>query len=469
MHGDDYFSAGPREGLNWLKKELSKASEIKSQHIGPHEDSVREGKVLNRIIRCTTKGYELEADARHAELIIEQMGEHARGTLTSPGIDTPEPEEGSPEKELLNKDEASLYRGIAARCNYLANDRPDLQFSVKEACREMSAPMKSSWNKLVRIAKYLRAHPRAVWEFDLQPMPTTMELYSDANWGLCRRTRKSTSGGAIRLGAHTLKTWSETQSIVAKSSGESEMYANVKASTESLGIVTLFNHLGLEVSARVHVDAPAAKSVIERQGVGSVRHIEMDTLWLQEQQARARLPPIKCPGEQNCADMMTKYLSPKDFWRYMNELNIHERDGRAKVNAQLHHATHVKNNKRQDCPDKPIIVHPNEEQERDVWECRGVGGIWKRRHNRSKLMLFTPFRVPRGPPRGVRLGMRRRTVGKFESGETFKIEDEWNTDETRHNMLEQGWTGYTEFYVDNSPEDDDHEEGRQDQMILRNP
>ena len=91
------------------------------------------------------------------------------------------------------------------------------------------------------------------------------------------------------------------------------MYAIVKASTESLGIVTLFNDLGLGVSARVHVDASAAKSIIERQGVGSVRHIEMDTLWLQEQQARARLPLIKCPGEQNCADMMTTYLSPKDF------------------------------------------------------------------------------------------------------------------------------------------------------------
>ena len=149
----------------------------------------------------------------------------------------------------------------------------------------------------------------------------------------------------------------------------------------------------------------------------------------------------------------------------MNELNVHERDGRAKVNAKLHHVTHVKNYKRQECPDKPIIVYPNEEQERDVWECRGVGGSWKRRHYRSRLMKFTPFRVPRGPPRGVRLGMRRRTVGQFESGETFKIEDEWNTDETRHKMLEQGWTGYTEFYVDNSPDDDDHE-GRQDEIIL---
>ena len=92
-----------------------------------------------------------------------------------------------------------------------------------------------------------------------------------------------------------------------------------------------------------------------------------------------------------------------------------------------------------------------------------------RRHNRSRLMLFTPFRVPRGPPREVRFGMRRRTVGKFESGESFKIDGKWNTEETRHKMLDQGWTGYTEFYVDNGHDDNDHEEDRQDPIILRNP
>ena len=65
--------------------------------------------------------------------------------------------------------------------------------------------------------------------------------------------------------------------------------------------------------------------------------------------------------------------------------------------------------------------------------------------------------------------MRRRTVGKFDSGETFKIDDEWNTEETRHKMLERSWTGYTEFYVDNGHEDDDDQEGRPEQIILRNP
>ena len=114
-------------------------------------------------------------------------------------------------------------------------------------------------------------------------------------------------------GGHTIKTWSKTQSIIAKSSGESELYAIVKASTEALGAITLFEDTGIQVEARIHVDATAAKSILERQGVGGVRHIAMDTMWFQEQRARARLPLIKCPGTDNPADMMTKYLSAPDI------------------------------------------------------------------------------------------------------------------------------------------------------------
>ena len=38
------------------------------------------------------------------------------------------------------------------------------------------------------------------------------------------------------------------------------------------------------VDSRVHVDASAAKNIVEREGLGKVRHIEVDLLWIQEQQ-----------------------------------------------------------------------------------------------------------------------------------------------------------------------------------------
>ena len=85
------------------------------------------------------------------------------------------------------------------------------------------------------------------------------------------------------VGYHCIKTWSKTQSVVAKSSAESELYGIVKASCEALGILTLMGELGQEMCSRVHVDAMAAKSIAERSGLDKVRHIDVDVLWTQEQ------------------------------------------------------------------------------------------------------------------------------------------------------------------------------------------
>ena len=66
------------------------------------------------------------------------------------------------------------------------------------------------------------------------------------------------------LGKHCIKAWSKTQSIIAKSSGDSELYGVIKGTSEGLGLVTLAGDLGMELKTRVHVDATAAKGMVER-------------------------------------------------------------------------------------------------------------------------------------------------------------------------------------------------------------
>ena len=76
----------------------------------------------------------------------------------------------------------------------------------------------------MRIGRYLKGQPRLVWRYLLQAMPCTIDVYVDSNWAGCRRTRKSTSGGIAMLGTHVLKSWSKTQAVIAKSSGEAELF-----------------------------------------------------------------------------------------------------------------------------------------------------------------------------------------------------------------------------------------------------
>ena len=78
-----------------------------------------------------------------------------------------------------------------------------------------------------------------IYEFGWQEQPAPFDIYSDSDWATCRATRKSSSGGALLHGRHLLKTYSKTQSTVALSSGEAELYAMTMACFEALGLVAM--------------------------------------------------------------------------------------------------------------------------------------------------------------------------------------------------------------------------------------
>ena len=63
--------------------------------------------------------------------------------------------------------EATRFRAVAARANYLSGDGPDIQYALKEICRRMAKPFKTDWEKLIRLGRYLKqkcsGEPRPVW------------------------------------------------------------------------------------------------------------------------------------------------------------------------------------------------------------------------------------------------------------------------------------------------------------------
>ena len=163
VHGDDFVCVGEAEDLQWLEKRLKERFEIKSKTMGLKDGESREERILNRMIRVSEHGWEYEADQRHADLIIRETGAEKLSPLSHPGGDKKTIEEEEKSEELQGQ-EATRFRAVAARANYLAADRPDIQYSVKEVCRRMAKPVKSDWNKLVRLARYLKGSPRLVWK-----------------------------------------------------------------------------------------------------------------------------------------------------------------------------------------------------------------------------------------------------------------------------------------------------------------
>ena len=164
-----------------------------------------------------------------------------------------------------------MYRMVAARANYLAADRTDIQYATKECCRGMAAPMACHFSSLKRLARYLIGRPRMVWKYAWQPVEE-VKTYSDSNWAGCKRTARSTSCGIVMRGSHHIKSWSVTQKRVTLSSAEAELAALVKASAETIGILQMAQGLGDETIGEVFVDSSVALSVIQHKGNGHEAH-----------------------------------------------------------------------------------------------------------------------------------------------------------------------------------------------------
>ena len=133
-----------------------------------------------------------------------------------------------------------------------------------------------------------------------------------------------------------VRTWSKAQATIATSSAESELLASVKGAAESVGIVSLGADLGLTLKVRLHMDAAAALGILERRGVGKVRHLDVGTLWLQEKQLRKIIEMHKVAGLLNPSDLLTKHLSRERVDCYSSMLNYRFADGRAAAAAKLH-------------------------------------------------------------------------------------------------------------------------------------
>ena len=113
--------------------------------------------MLNGIRSVEENGYTYEADARHAELLIRDLGLEEARSFISPASDERFESEG-----FLDRGKFKQYQSICARANFLAVDRLDLQFATKECCRAMSKPTIRDWSRMKRLGRYIIGHKRLV-------------------------------------------------------------------------------------------------------------------------------------------------------------------------------------------------------------------------------------------------------------------------------------------------------------------
>ena len=243
--------------------------------------------------------------------------------------------EAEPEEYELGAEEARKFRAVTARLNYLAVDRIDIQYAVKEAARRMSKPLSTDWKAVLKIGRYLAGKPRLIMTFPWQQSVSVVTTYTDSDWAGCPITSRSTSGGIISLGGHMIKSYARQQRVVALSSAEAELYAMVAASAETLAMIAYCRDLGFAVGGEVYADSAAALGISNRAGIGKVRHLRTQGMWIQEVRVGGRLAYKKVLGTKNPADVLTKHVPGELLERHLESIGAEARLGRAETAPEL--------------------------------------------------------------------------------------------------------------------------------------
>ena len=139
----------------------------------------------------------------------------------------------------------------------------------------------------------------------------------------------------MKIGDHVIKTWSTTQGIIALSSGEAEYYAIVKAGSQALGLKAMAKDFGIDLKIKIITDATAAQGISLRRGLGQVRHIETNTLWIQDRVRKGDIEVEKVGGKDNISDALTKEAGSESLVTHMRGCNMFVKDGRHELAPEV--------------------------------------------------------------------------------------------------------------------------------------
>ena len=151
---------GPRDGRKHALSLFRGAYELSTVvTLGPESSQSRTISFFDGTLTLRRWRIEYEPVQQHVSRALKPLGLSNAQGLATPGTDdagVPKaseiselrrtakwcdpPEEVEEDDDLFTGEELKLFQSVAARFNFLALDRPDLLYSVKELMRKMASP-----------------------------------------------------------------------------------------------------------------------------------------------------------------------------------------------------------------------------------------------------------------------------------------------------------------------------------------
>ncbi|KAJ9548745.1 hypothetical protein OSB04_021288 [Centaurea solstitialis] len=217
----------------------------------------------------------------------------------------------------------TLYRSLAGALQYLTFTRPDISYAVQQVCLFMHEPHEPHFAFLKRIIRYLQGTLSYGIRI-VRSTTTSLVAYSDADWGGCPDSRRSTSGYCVFFGDNLISWSSKRQSTVSRSSAEAEYRGVANAVAEATWVRNLLLELQLPLrqASVVYCDNVSAvylsDNPVQHQ---RTKHIEIDIHFVREKVRIGHIRVLHVPSSLQYADIFTKGLPRQLFESFRSSLS----------------------------------------------------------------------------------------------------------------------------------------------------
>ncbi|OIT24891.1 putative mitochondrial protein [Nicotiana attenuata] len=268
------------------------------------------------------KGGMFLSQRKYAEQIIERAGMSCCKSSHTP-VDTKEKVSAT---SSTTYEDPTLYRSLAGALQYLTFTRPDISYAVQQVCLHMHDPRVDHMQALKRIIRYIQGTLDYGLHLYSSPV-SSLVSYTDADWGGCPDTRRSTSGYCVFLGDNLISWSSKRQPTLSRSSAEAEYrgVANVVSESCWLRNLLLQLHCPMRKATIVYCDNVSAiylsGNPVQHQ---RTKHIEMDIHFVREKVARGQVRVLHVPSLYQIADIFTKGLPRILFEDFRDSLSVRQ-------------------------------------------------------------------------------------------------------------------------------------------------
>ena len=178
FHVDDFMAAGLPADLAWFRREMNRRFESTAKMLGPDEGQEARVTFLNRVITWHPDGIRYEADPRHVDTLLRELGMTTAKAASTPGT---KDENGNNDDKDIPVHDQNQMRRLVSFLNFISQDRADISFAVKELARNMAAPTEATVRAMKRMLHYLKGQKRCSSVFRWQHQPSELTVYTDSD------------------------------------------------------------------------------------------------------------------------------------------------------------------------------------------------------------------------------------------------------------------------------------------------